>query len=71
MTSFHWPLADNVAAAEFMKQHMKAIKTENPGISQSRAMQILSEKWKLSKEASAAQGEGVDDLVAGMGRLIF
>ncbi|KAG8864757.1 CCA tRNA nucleotidyltransferase, mitochondrial [Tulasnella sp. 330] len=55
---------------EFMKENLKAVKAGNPGITQSRAMQILAEKWKQSKGASGDQGESVDDLVAEMGRLL-
>lgn len=58
---------------EFMKQNLKTIKSENPGISQSAAMQILSEKWKQSKsDASSTPGgsDAMDDIVAGLGRLI-
>ncbi|KAG8899256.1 hypothetical protein FRB99_006838 [Tulasnella sp. 403] len=48
---------------EFMKEHMGSIKRENPGISQSAAMQLLAERWKRAKEAT---GSGdLDDVVAG------
>ncbi|KAG8954421.1 hypothetical protein FRC04_011748 [Tulasnella sp. 424] len=57
---------------EFMKQNLKTIKSENPGISQSAAMQILSEMWKQTKsDASSTPGgsDAMDDIVAGLGRL--
>lgn len=49
---------------DFMKEHMKATKAENPGLPQSQLLRILAEKWRRSKE-----GGVVEDLVAGMGRL--
>ncbi|KAG8946334.1 hypothetical protein FRC00_009659, partial [Tulasnella sp. 408] len=52
--------------------NLKTIKSENPGISQSAAMQILSEKWKQSKsDASSTPGgsDAMEDIVAGLGRL--
>lgn len=52
-----------------MKQNIKAIKAQSPGISQSQAMQVLSEMWKQSKGTSVEQAGGVEDLVAGLGKL--
>ncbi|KAG9017189.1 hypothetical protein FRB90_001408, partial [Tulasnella sp. 427] len=57
---------------EFMKQNLKTIKSQNPGISQSSAMQLLAEMWKQSKaDASSTPGgsDAMDDIVAGLGKL--
>ncbi|KAG9023171.1 hypothetical protein FRB95_013470 [Tulasnella sp. JGI-2019a] len=55
---------------EFMKENLKTVKSQNPSVTQSQAMQILAEKWKQSKDASGGEVETVDDLVAEMGRLL-